>query len=224
MLWLLEIKNCWQRDVQGFDVYINMAKSGGNRDRVMFLIKSCWSEYVEQVDMDTEDQIWVKLSLWPELRLGGVYIPPEDSPYYDRSLLGALEGRVRDGKSVLVLGDFNARVGNPELLVEDSEMLQYENVKDLTVNSRGRSIMSMCQGNGMLVANHLKIKENCLGGNLSFRKRNWISEIDLCLVKNNLINKVKSLDILQGVRGSEHAPLTVVVDHIGTIPAEILKK
>ena len=49
------------------------------------LIKNRLMEYVKCIDMDTEGQIWVSLTFLVIFKLGGVYIPPEDSPYFQQA-------------------------------------------------------------------------------------------------------------------------------------------
>lgn len=53
-----------------------------------------------------------KKSFLNSLKLGGVYIPPEDSPYFQVVDMGALAAHTRHTGHVVVLGDFNARVRN----------------------------------------------------------------------------------------------------------------
>lgn len=56
------------------------------------LVKCALAPYITWVNIAIEGQIWVELSCCPGMRLGGVYIPPVDSPYHDPTLLGTLEG------------------------------------------------------------------------------------------------------------------------------------
>ena len=80
----------------------------------------------------------------------------------------------------------------------------------------------------MVVANHWNHNGRPLGGDLSFKRRqNWISEIDLCIVKSSLITAIKSVDVKQGITGSDHAPLCVAVDTQGKkhmAPKMLLKR
>lgn len=108
------------------------------------LVKCVLTQYVTKVDTAEEDMIWVKLSLCSGVSLGGVYIPPEDSPHYDPSLFGAINARcVKD--SVIVLGDFNARVGVPIITDGDGNDYVYNDVKDAAVNSHGGVLLSICE-------------------------------------------------------------------------------
>ena len=166
--------------VPGFQVYMNKSRKNSRRGGIMMLIKCALVPFITQVNMSIEGQIWVKLSCCAEVWFGGVYIPPDDSPYHDPALLGALEGQVKDCDRVIVLGDLNARVGVPVNRNIEGKRFEYMNVKDDTVNSMGRALMNVCLENKMLIANHLKWDQTHLGGDLSFKRSQWISEIDLC--------------------------------------------
>lgn len=57
----------------------NKSKHGEYRGGVMMLVKCSISKYIRRVDMDTEDIVWLQLSLCKGVMLGGIYIPPSDS-------------------------------------------------------------------------------------------------------------------------------------------------
>lgn len=106
------------------------------------LVKCVLTQYITKVDMDEEDIIWVKLSVCSGVTLGGVYVPPEDSPYCEPSLFGVVNARCVED-NVMVLGDLNIRVGAPRITDEDGSYYVYNDVKDATVNSHGRVLLSM---------------------------------------------------------------------------------
>ncbi|KAK8373056.1 hypothetical protein O3P69_015593, partial [Scylla paramamosain] len=81
-----------------------------DRGGVVMLVSRWLTDYVSRVDTDVEGQIWLQLSWWPNVNLGGVYIPPEDSPYYHASQFGEVAARTRGSEKTVVMGDFNARV------------------------------------------------------------------------------------------------------------------
>ena len=192
----------------------------------MMLVKCSLVPMITMVNMSIEGQIWMELSCCTGVRYGGVYIPPDDSPYYDPALLGALESQVRDCDQTVVMGDLNARVGQLPNVSIEGKTFKYCQVKDFTVNNMGRAVANMCSGNDMVVANHLRIQDKQLGGNLSFRRTEWISEIDLCLVKFKCIEMLKDLQIRQDIEGSDHAPITITLDldrNNRLVPSELLE-
>lgn len=141
-----------------------------------------------------------------------MYIPPDDSPYFRPVHYGALAQRTRETGNVIVMGDLNARVGVPRLEDENGTYYDYREVKDDGGNGHGRTLTNICHNNAMVIANHLHKNGRQLGGDLSFKRRNtWISEIDLCLTKRDCIDLIKSVEVRQEVRGSDHAPLCVTL-------------
>lgn len=55
--------------------------------------------------------------------------------------------------------------------------------------------------------------DRVLGRNLSYKKREtWLSEIDLWLVKYQIFNVIKKLEVNQCIKGSDHLPLCVELD------------
>ena len=117
IIWLSETKKCFKVTIPGYSVYYNPSKSGNHRGGIMLLIRNKLNEFVKCIDMDTEGQIWIELNFLTEYKLGGVYIPPDDSPYFQQADIGALAAHTADTANVIVLGDLNGRVGVPSLRV-----------------------------------------------------------------------------------------------------------
>lgn len=208
IIWLSETKKCFNVNVPGFNVYYNPSKYGTHRGGIMLLIRNKLCDYVKSIDMDTEGQIWVVLNFLVNYTVGGVYIPPDDSPYFQQECIGALDAHTRDSENVIVMGDLNARVAVPTLSDPDGGPYVYTGVVDPTLNARGRAIMNVCENNSMVICNHLAYKGRQLGGQLSFKRRqHWISELDLCLSKHDCLEQISELNIRQDIIGSDHAPL-----------------
>ena len=143
IVWLLETKTNAHVTVPGFSVHSNPSKHGHHRGGIIMLVKSCLVRFVKKVDLSYEGQIWLELTCFPEFIFGGVYIPPDDSMYYDVSQFGFLSANVHDRKRVIVMGDFNARVGTPLVPDTSDSPLSYVGVKDVSVNGHGRRLL-MC--------------------------------------------------------------------------------
>ena len=113
--------------------------------------------------MDTEGQIWLTLSLLTSITLGGVYIPPHDSPYYERGLWGSQAAHAahaaQTNDHLIVLGDLNARVGTPVIPDAEDTPYTYSGVIDTTTNSHGKDVINLCKNGGMTVLNHLTTKD-----------------------------------------------------------------
>lgn len=214
--------------VPGFNLYTNASREGQHRGGVVMLVKSKLARYVTQVDATEEGQIWVVLSWLPKVKLGGVYIPPIDSPFYHLVQHGVLARQTAETGNVVVLGDLNARVGTPSIIDDNGNNYQYQDVKDHIVNEHGRTLLNMCVNNKLVVANHLYRNGKLFGGGLSFKRRNtWISEIDLCIVKGTCVDMISKVDIDHDIPGSDHAPLCVVLSvasGVAVSPDELLQR
>ena len=212
IVWISETKKCFNVSVPGFRVYYNMSKSGAHRGGIMVLIKDSLLEYVKCIDMDTEGQIWITLTFLVTFKLGGVYIPPDDSPYFQQADIGALAAHTLQSGNLFVLGDLNARVAVPKLSDSDNRPFVYSGVVDHVLNARGRTLINMCSDNNMVIANHLVFNDKQLGGQLSFKRRNqWISELDLCLANQECCKLITQVATRQDIVGSDHAPLCVSI-------------
>ena len=225
LVWLLETKTSRNISVPGFKVFSNPSRLGEHRGGIIMRLKQALVKFVRNVDMSVEGQIWVKFWCFPNINFGGVYIPPEDSIYYDVNLFGNLESKLVMERSVVVMGDFNARIAKPPIVNAPSEPYYYEGIKDFTINNHGKLLRDLCVNNDVVTANHLSINSVQMGGNLSNRKgKEWVSEIDLCLVKNISLRSLRYLDIKQDMKGSDHAPLTMEMDltEFACVPTSML--
>ena len=220
LVFILESKTYFNLNVPGFEVYTNVSSSGQNRGGVVMLLKSHLSSDVLNVNADDEGQIWLTMSWWPAVKIGGVYIPPHDSPYYGPELHGALAAHTFPPGNVIVVGDFNGRVGMPNMLNEEGQMYQYSGGMDNIVNSHGKTLRNICNNNDMVLVNNLHFQGQHFLGNLTYRQGGrWVSEIDLCLSKRDSLSLLHELKIHQNVRGSDHAPISVTLrlKHSNTI-------
>ena len=210
IVWLLEIKTTSCIGVPGFHTYHNPSKYAGRRGGVAMLVKYSLLKYVKSVNTSTEGQIWIEFLSNPDIMLGGVYIPPADSPYFQYSCFGNLGAVMNENHSTIVLGDFNSRVGRPVLYDQNLSLYEYDGIVDTNVNENGRLLLSLCRGSSMAIGNHLTCQGKNFGGGLTFRRgASWISEIDICLVKEKALNYLKSVEVNQYISGSDHAPLMV---------------
>ena len=208
----MEIKSSLRFGVPGYIVYLNPSKVNDKRGGVALLVKASLLDYMYNIDMSVEDQIWFQLRYYPEYVFGGVYIPPEDSLYFDQALFGSLNAKMGNFSKAIIMGDFNARVSKPNLLDAEGVQYTYRGIKDFVLNNNGKQLIDLCSNCDCVVANHLAVNDKQFGGNLSYRKGpDWISELDLCLLKGNSLTVLQSVEIDHDVQGSDHAPLSVAL-------------
>ena len=227
IIWILETKQIQSTNIPGFCVYYNGSHHGNHRGGVMLLIKQSFQNLIKNVNVSLESQIWLELSCVPNTRFGGIYVPPEDSPYYDQTIIANMQAQMSESENVVILGDFNGRVGKPDMHDSKGNKLEYVNICDTIQNSPGKKMINLCKDNSLVVVNHLNYFNKSFSGNLSYRKGNrWVSEIDLCIVNEKSLSKINEINVRQEIRGSDHAPLcvTVNIENADLIASSLLER
>ena len=90
----------------------------------------------------------------------------------------------------------------------------YYNPVDLGENENGKKLFSICKDNRLMVANNLVTEDVTLTSSLTYRIRNkWVSELDLCIMSEELIPAVSKLSVNQDTSlPSNHAPVSVNIN------------
>ena len=164
------------------------------------------------IDNTHNDQLWFSFSSIPGVRFAGVYITPSSSPYFCESDIANLQAKSVDRTmSYVVMGDFNARMGDSVGdLISDSATLTY-NVVDPGVNDHGKKVFTICKDHELVMVNNLSTETGTFTGALTFRQRKkWISELDLCIISKELISNIERFEVDQNPSlPSNHAPISV---------------
>jgi len=126
------------------------------------------------------------------------YLAPYGS--IDESEVESVIEAIKVLSPTLIMGDFNARVGNLNFNKETRSS------KDMIVNSRGAKLLSKLDGykicNGVATGD--------LNGDCTFVNKNGSSVVDLCLYSNESFSNVKSFEVLNSEL-SHHMPIKVTV-------------
>ena len=140
MVWILETNKYFNLNVPGFDIYRSDSRVGQHRGGVVMFVKSSLASDIKYMDMDTDGQIWAVLTQWPNSKLGGIYIPPSDSPHYSSAHSGSFARHTLGAGNVIAMGDNNARVGTPSITDTFGKRYESQGVKDNVVNGSGRTL------------------------------------------------------------------------------------
>lgn len=92
-----------------------------------------------------------------------MYIRRVDSSYFIPVQHRPLAGHTVTSGHIISMGDFNVQ---PHITDEDERVYQYNRVRDMVVNSYGRTLVNVWQNNSLLIKNNLSY------GSASF-KGNW---------------------------------------------------
>ena len=180
-------------------------------------IRSYLIQFIQCIDVNIMDQVWVKFTFLPDLWIGGCYIPPSDSPYFTENSFSAIQERLMDQThGAIVLGDFNARLGQAVncLLEGVNNDWKYNNIHDNIArpNTNGVKLLQLCSDLNCLIINNLETDKRTFPGSLTFRRKHtWISELDLCLT--SAIDAVIDFKVNKSLcMPSDHAPISVTLN------------
>ena len=122
------------------------------------------------------------------------------------------------GEKCLVIGDMNARIGTSVKDLPDRIGLtqySYPVIPDpiSTPNDNALAMLGICVEEHMLVVNNLKTPDIHFPSKKTFRKgRNWVSELDTCIVSDNLINFIQYFNVIYNESlPSDHAPIVITL-------------
>ena len=101
------------------------------------------------------DQIWFKLSKFPDDKFSDVCIAPTDSPYYSLQSVSDIQAQVRSNPDdqFVLFGDMNARIPDSQFNNPDCDLAYCAN-PDLGTSKNGRDITSSAEGNNLIPLNH----------------------------------------------------------------------
>ena len=123
IVFLCETKTDLQITFPGYEV-INGRTCTPIRGGVILLVKQYLYNWITDIDITANDQIWFRLAPLPGVLFGGFYIAPHDSIYYEEASLSYILCKYMDDvtDTHIWFGNFNARLGKiVSTLVADNE-------------------------------------------------------------------------------------------------------
>ena len=215
---LNEIKTPLKVSCPGYISLTSRDMSNPSRGGTCVLIKNQLISQVSDVDLSNPDQVWLQLKCLPGILFGFVYVPPHDSPYFSETSFSAIQEKLKTVSSVnecVIVGDINARLGKKlRELPDDLDIndLSYPTIPDQiqVANANANIIYSMCCEEKLAIVNNAKIENKHFNSKLTYKQGNiWTSELDLCIMSPNLLNRITNFNIIQDFSlPSDHAPLS----------------
>ena len=215
-------------------------KSKRNSGGILICYKKFLHNYVTVVDKTSENMIWIKirkeyLNTDRNLFVGGIYNSPINSTYTkarDEDLFLEIQNRmltVAQNEFVIVGGDFNARVGNMQDHIEESEeekellnlpdiytMSQFKKLRcnqDQHKNSFGEKLIDMATSTNLKILNGRTLGD--LEGRYTYVGYNGLSTVDYVLGSENLFlrNHIHSFEVEQLTLLSDHRPTCLTLQY-----------
>ncbi|XP_055907465.1 uncharacterized protein LOC129942508 [Eupeodes corollae] len=117
-------------------------------------------------------------------------------------------------EDLMIIGDFNGRVGNSQILNEEPEFLpdSIKNVRSATdevLDGNGKKLVEMCESIGLTLLNGRTNGDT--NGNFTFIRGTACSTIDYCLAKGIWLKYIADF-IVNELTYSDHLPISVQVD------------
>ena len=215
LIFLSELKCMLKLEVPGFVTYkAPHIKGASHRGGIAVLIKPHIIPFIKSINQSIIDQLWLEISIVPNTKIGGIYIPPPDSKYFEISQWADVQACLLDGnhEKHIFLGDMNAHIKIATELID--EQFNYTESKDKADrNGNSAQLLNIC------IETDSKILNNCIYnkdihhiGDLTYKKGSkWTSELDYVVISKNLINKVEDFNIIKNNLKSDHAPIAVTL-------------
>ena len=201
---------------------INNGRTSGG---LAFLFKDCYKNNVDLIK--TSDYlIWCKISRLSlgnesDLFICGLYIPPDNSKYFQDDIFEQLEEDIvtfsKQG-NVLLLGDFNARVGTDnDIISKEDKAFIVNNCSDLsldstarknfdfTKNTHGKRLLNICKIFDLRILNGRTLGDSL--GKTTYHGKNGISTVDYIITDQNLLQNVKYFIVDAPNFLSDHSPI-----------------
>ena len=188
-------------------------------------------KYYKFVDIDLSHDVlyfqFDKQLIGKHVLFGGVYFPPQGSPYFDIDSFTNVEHDITllNPDSVCLLGDFNSRTASLNEFTNeydnfvtdsmDTITLPPRSSNDLSTNRMGRSLLEFCNTTDIFIVNG-RI------GNNSFSRRctsKDSSVVDYVLASLSLFDNVKDFRVLDfdEMFSDIHCPISVLFSFTGPI-------
>ena len=200
----------------------NGRKSGG-----ITVIISEQLRKATKIYKDTEYGVWLKIcksimKIDKDIYICGIYVPPTNSEYAIDQPFEQIENDVSELPGncyTLLVGDFNARTGELQDIMLDSNTPEIETVPihanvtklgrrlnmDLETNTYGRKLIKSCMQSDMFIANGRIIGD--IPGNITYFHSKGTSTIDYAIASHNMIGKIKYCNVLPLTHFSDHCML-----------------
>ena len=198
---LIELKCAYPFAFPGFTVIRSLETR--NRGGVAVLIKNHLHNLTRDITRNA-DQVWFTLL---HHRFGALYIPPNDSPYFDPHSFSIIQEQTMtySGKIVMI-GDLNARIPDLSRFNNQQKLITYDVNPDIGSNSHGRTLTQLCKDLYLYPVNHMKYKDSAFTGGFTFRQgQTWKSQIDWVLSTESSICDILDFQI--------HRQIPIKTDH-----------
>jgi exonuclease III len=230
-------------NVEGYDfLSLNRKKITRKSGGIGVFVKSEYIEkklVIKETNQINKNVLWFKLDkklCGVDIICGALYIEPESSKYARNDVFDNLEDDICNymDKNVMLIGDFNARVGNvndlhvgnsfnvndicyeppcdsKDILLECGAKVK-RTAKDIKVNSHGRKLVDICKQSDIVILNG-RVGSDAYIGELTCKSK---STVDYCISSPRLIQYVQDFKVLDfnECLSDVHCPIVVKLNKL----------
>ena len=239
---LLSFKHCdiiiltetWRSDqfnLPGYDLLTNPSrkhhkkKNGRSSGGLALGFKTALKQGINYISKH-ENFIWVKLdkdffNIEQPIFLCAIYIPPQDSPYFNPDIFTDLEKDITKFSTeglIMLTGDLNARTGCvPDFddsdfcthipgvnLPQQNDIRRRKNY-DPQVNDHGKSLIELCKTCELRIVNGRTTGDSF--GRITYHSPKGISTVDYFIVSHEMLNLINNFIVKEPTIFSDHSQL-----------------
>ena len=199
--------------------YVAYRGTGENMHRggSAVLIKNALARHISQIRTPTPECIIMNFKHLPDTTLATCYIPPSDSQYHSWAPVAEVQEEMKRNphRNIIVIGDLNARFGESRrnFLTEKDlpNEAYYSDVIDKVKNPNSNARYIYSALSKLVLVNGLTYAEQKYPADLTYhQKKNWISELDCCLVSPEILPNISNFEVHQNIQlPSDHAPISL---------------
>lgn len=172
-------------------VWSGVPKDFRARSGVSFLIKRKWTKFIKQIEHISDRVLKIDMNIFRhQLTILGVYAVNDNALVDEKNKffqdLSEIIASIPHQNEILLIGDFNSRVGNREREVVGQ-------FGEETVNDNGKRLINLCKEHALCVGNTIFSHKNIHKYTRIDPARNIQSVIDLVVVKKE--RRVKLNDV-----------------------------
>ena len=218
-----------------------------NSGGIIVCYKKFLHKHISIIDKKTENMIWIKLNKdflnqKENLFIGAVYISPINSSYTknnDEDTFTKIQDKIltiNQDDFIIIGGDFNARTGNLQDDVKESEkereLLNLPNNykissftkarcnQDQHKNTYGDKLIDITTSSNMKILNGRTLGD--LEGRYTYIGYNGLSTVDYVLGSENMLtNNIHSFVVEELTNFSDHRPTCLTLQYMGTKAKEM---
>lgn len=209
---LNEIKTDTPFTVPGYNPVLSTANNHYHRGGCAVLIKSTFAADINNIDCSRADRISFELRSVSNTVFICIYVPPANSPYFSFDNLAWIRGQIESmpDKLFVVIGDMNAHFGsNRRIFIPKEKEHSWSYAPSTRAVKSNPNTTPVIDALGPLVmVNGLCLGDKSFDSAPTFRRTEWISELDFCFVSEALIPQLCEFKINKDTKlPSDHAPI-----------------